>query len=117
MARRAEQLRLLNRFTCVLTQETRRHGVARAATEFFVQEMGAGRTVFWRPDSEGEPEAPWLSFPDEKNARGSPPTLPEAQRIIMARTAGRGTTPLLLAADGQDQRPQPLHRVADAPAH
>ena len=101
LARRAEQLRLLNRFTFLLTQETRRHGVARAATEFFVQEMGAGRAVFWRPDSEGEPEAPWLSFPDEENARGAPPTLPEAQRIIMARTAERGTTPLFLAADAQ----------------
>src|SRR3990167_5630634 len=29
LARRAEQLRLLNRFTFVLTQETRRHGGAR----------------------------------------------------------------------------------------
>src|SRR3990170_1148523 len=116
LARRAEQLRLLNRFTFVLTQETRRHGVARAATEFFVQEMGAGRAVFWRPDSEGDPEAPWLSFPSEKDARGAPPALPEAQRIILARTAGRGTTPLLLTANAQDQRPQPLHRAADAPA-
>jgi diguanylate cyclase (GGDEF)-like protein/putative nucleotidyltransferase with HDIG domain len=34
----------------------------------------------------------------------------------MARTAGRGATPLVLAADAQDQRPQPLHRAADAPA-
>src|SRR3990170_4082784 len=116
MARRAEQLRLLNRFTFLLTQETRRQGVARATTEFFVQEMGAGRAVFWRPGSEGEPEAPWLSFQAEEDARGAPPTLPEAQRIIMARTAGRGTTPLVLAADAQDQRPQPLHRAADAPA-
>ncbi|HLA18215.1 MAG TPA: diguanylate cyclase [Dehalococcoidia bacterium] len=115
MARRAEQLRLLNRFTFVLTQETRRHGVARAATEFFVQEMGAGRAVFWRPDSEGEPEAPWLSFPGE-DARGAPAALPEAQRIILARTAARGTMPLLLITDGQDQRPQPLHRAGDAPA-
>src|SRR3990170_2065689 len=90
LARRAEQLRLLNRFTFLLTQETRRRGVARAATEFFVQEMGAGRAVFWRPDSEGEPEAPWLSFPGE-DARGAPAALPEAQRIILARTAGRGT--------------------------
>jgi diguanylate cyclase (GGDEF)-like protein len=116
LARRAEQLRLLNRFTFLLTQETRRQSVARATTEFFVQEMGASRAVFWRPDSEGEPEAPWLSFPAEENARGAPPTLPEAQRIIMARTAGRGTTPLVLAADAQDQRPQPLHRASDAPA-
>jgi len=116
LARRAEQLRLLNRFTFLLTQETRRQGVARATTEFLVQEMGAGRAVFWRPDSEGEPEAPWLSFPAEEDARGAPPTLPEAQRIIMARTAGRGTTPLVLAADAQDQRPQPLHRAAGAPA-
>jgi len=116
MAGHAEQLRLLNRFTFLLTQETRRHGVARAATEFFVQEMGAGRAVFWRPDSEGEPEAPWLSFPSEEDGREVPPTLPEAQRIILARTAGRGTTPLLLTPDRQDQRPQPLQRAADAPA-
>src|SRR3990172_9182429 len=115
LARRAEQLRLLNRFTFLLTQEARRHGVARAATEFFVQEMGTGRAVFWRPDSEGDPEAPWLSFPSEEDTRGSPPALPEAQRIILARTAGRGTTPLVLTADAQDQRPQPLHRAADAP--
>src|SRR3989304_2350073 len=53
LARRAEQLRLLNRFTFLLTQETRRHGVARAATEFFVQEMGSGRAVFWRPHRQG----------------------------------------------------------------
>src|SRR3970040_257059 len=97
LARRAQQLRLLNRFTFLLTQETRRHGVARATTEFFVQEMGAGRAVFWRPDSEGEPEAPWLSFPTEDDAHRAPVALPEAQRIILARTAGRGTTPLLLA--------------------
>src|SRR3989304_4108423 len=84
LARRAEQLRLLNRFTFLLTQETRRHGVARAATEFFVQEMGTGRAVFWRPDSEGDPEAPWLSFSSETDA-GAPPALPEAQRIILAR--------------------------------
>ncbi|MDP2674047.1 MAG: diguanylate cyclase [Dehalococcoidia bacterium] len=116
LARRAEQLRLLNRFTFLLAQETRRHGVARAATEFFVQEMGTGRAVFWRPDSEGDPEAPWLSFPSEKDARGAPPALPEAQRIILARTAGRGATPLVLTANAQDQRPQPLHRAADAPA-
>src|SRR3990172_12305177 len=88
LARRAEQLRLLNRFTFLLSQETRRHGVARAATGFFVQEMGSGRAVFWRPDSEGDPEAPWLSFPSEKDARGAPPALPEAQRIILARTPG-----------------------------
>src|SRR3990172_9294458 len=96
LARRAEQLRLLNRFTFLLTQETRRHGVARAATEFFAQELGAGRVVFWRPDSEGEPESPWLSFPAKEKASGAPATLPEAQRIILARTAGRGTTPLVL---------------------
>src|SRR3989304_4066915 len=115
LARRAEQLRLLNRFTFLLSQETRRHGVARTATEFFVQEMGTGRAVFWRPDSEGDPEAPWLSFPSEEDA-GAPPPLPDAQRIILARTAGRGTTPLVLTANAQDQRPQPLHRAADAPA-
>src|SRR3972149_6769756 len=73
LARRAEQLRLLNRFTFLLTQETRRRGVARAATEFFVQEMGAGRAVFWRPDSEGEPEVPWLSFPSEEAAHRARP--------------------------------------------
>src|SRR3990172_93778 len=116
LPRRPEQLRLLNRFTFLLTQETRRHGVARAATEFFVQEMGSGRAVFWRPDSEGDPEAPWLSFPSEKDAGGAPPALPEAQRIILARTAGRGTTPLVLTAYAQDQRPQPLPPAADAPA-
>src|SRR3990172_452451 len=116
LARRAEQLRLLNRFTFLLTQETRRQGVARAATEFLVQEMGAGRAVFWRPDSEGEPESPWLSFPAKEDAGGAPAALPEAQRIILARTAGRGTPPLVLTADAQDQRPRPLHRAADAPA-
>jgi len=116
LARRTDQLLLLNRFTFLLTQETRRQGVARAATEFLVQEMGAGRAVFWRPDSEGEPEAPWLSFPAGDDSREAAPTLPEAQRIIMARTAGRSATPLVLAADSQDQRPHPLHRAADAPA-
>ena len=34
---------------------------------------------------------------------------------ILARAAGRGTTPLVLTADAQDQRPQPLHRTTDAP--
>ena len=115
LARRAEQLRLLNRFTFLLSQQTQRRSVARAATEFFVQEMAAGRAVFWRPDSEGEPEEPWLSAAAEEDNTPVAP-LPEAQRIIMARTAGRGATPLVLALDARDQRPQPLQRAADAPS-
>ncbi len=111
LARRAEQLRLLNHVSFVLAQETWRPGVARAATELLVQEMGAGRAVFWRPDSEGEPEAPWLSFPEDGDSE-APSLLPEAQRIILARTAGRGTAPLILRDDSEDQRPQPLSMTA-----
>jgi diguanylate cyclase (GGDEF)-like protein len=114
LAHRTEQLRLLNRISFLLSRENQRRSVARVGTEFLVQEMGVGRAVFWRPDSEGEPEAPWLSFP-ENGQSPAPPLLPEAQRIILARTAGRGSTPVILHRDSQDQRPQPL-RITDAPA-
>ena len=114
LARHSHQLRLLNRLAFLLAQESRRRGCARSATEFFVQEMGTGRAVYWRPDSEGEPEAPWLSFPDDGHS-DAPALLPEAQRIILARAAARGSVPLILSSDSQDQRPQPL-RMADAPA-
>jgi diguanylate cyclase (GGDEF)-like protein len=114
LAHRAEQLRLLNRVSFLLSRETQRRGVARVGTEFLVQEMGIGRAVFWRPDREGEPEAPWLSFP-ENGQSAAPPLLPEAQRIILARTAGRGSAPVILHRDSQDQRPQSL-RITDAPA-
>ncbi len=114
LARRTRQLRLLNRLAFLLAQESRRRGVARATTEFFGREMAAGRAVYWRPDSEGEPEAPWLSFPDDGHS-DAPALLPEAQRIILARAAARGTAPLILRSDSEDQRPQPL-RTADAPA-
>jgi diguanylate cyclase (GGDEF)-like protein/putative nucleotidyltransferase with HDIG domain len=114
LARRAEQLRLLNRISFLLSGETQRRGVARVGTEFLVQEMGAGRAVFWRPDSEGEPEAPWLSFPLDGQSAASP-LLPEAQRIVLARTAGRGDAPVIVHRDSQDQRPQPLS-VTGAPA-
>jgi diguanylate cyclase (GGDEF)-like protein/putative nucleotidyltransferase with HDIG domain len=111
---RAEKLRLLNRLSSVLPHETRRRDVARAAAEFFVREMGAGRAVIWQPDSEGEPQAPWISFP--RNGRsGAPALLPEAQRIILARTAARGNAPLVVLSESPDQRPQPL-RMATAPA-
>ncbi len=113
LGRRARQLQLLNRLAFLLAQESRRRGVARSATEFFGQEMGAGGAIYWRPDSEGEPAAPWLSFPQEDHPEG-PALLPEAQRIILARTAARGTAPLILHSDTRDQRPQPL-RIADAP--
>ncbi len=114
LARRSEQLRLLNRISFLLSRETQRRGVGRVGTEFLVREMGVGRAVFWQPDSEGEPEAPWLSFPEDGQS-AAPPLLPEAQRIILARTAGRGSAPVILRRDSQDQRPQPL-RIAGAPA-
>jgi len=114
LARRAEQLRLLNRISFLLSRETQRRGVARVGTEFLVQEMSVGRAVFWRPDREGDPEAPWLSFPEDGQC-AAPPLLPEAQRIILARTAGRGSAPVILHRDSQDQRPQPL-RITGAPA-
>jgi diguanylate cyclase (GGDEF)-like protein/putative nucleotidyltransferase with HDIG domain len=76
--------------------------------------MGVGRAVLWKPDTEGNPDAPWLSFPNDGQS-AAPPLLPEAQRIILARTAGRGSTPVILHLDSQDQRPQPL-RIAGAPA-
>ena len=63
LASRAEQLRLLNSITLLLSKETRLRGVARVGTEFFVREMGAERAVFWQPDSQGEPQAPSLSVP------------------------------------------------------
>jgi diguanylate cyclase (GGDEF)-like protein/putative nucleotidyltransferase with HDIG domain len=114
LARRAEQLRLLNRISFLLSRETQRRGVGRVGTEFLVREMGVGRAVFWQPDSDGEPEAPWLSFPEDGQS-AAPPLLPEAQRIILARTAGRGSAPVILRRDSQDQRPQPL-RITGAPA-
>ena len=114
LIRRAEQLRLLNRLASVLPQQTRRRTIARAATEFFVREMGAGRAVYWRPDSEGEPENPWVSFPTNGQPE-APELLPEAQRIILARAAGRGTATLILRDESPDRRPLPLH-LADAPA-
>ena len=114
LARRSEQLRLLNRISFLLSRETQRRGVGRVVTEFLVREMGVGRAVFWQPDSEGEPEAPWLSFPEDGQS-AAPPLLPEAQRIILARTAGRGSAPVILRRDSQDQRPQPL-RITGAPA-
>ncbi len=107
LARRSEQLRLLNRISFLLSRETQRRGVARVGMEFLVHEMGVGRAVFWRPDREGEPEAPWLSFPEDGQS-AAPPLLPEVQRIILARTAGRGSAPIILRRDSQDQRPQPL---------
>lgn len=113
LARRAEQLRLLNRLSFILAQETRRHGLVRATMEFFVQEMGAGRAVFWQPNSQGEPQAPWVSSPEEDGA-DTPGLLPEVQRIILARTAARGSVPLIVRCGTDDQRPQPLN-VADAP--
>ena len=114
LACRAEQLRLLNRLTFLLAQKTKRRSVVCAATEFFVRYMGSDRAVFWRPDSEGEPEAPWLSFPKDGRP-GASALLPEAHRIILARAAGRGTAPLILLNDSRDQRPQPLN-IEDAPA-
>ncbi len=114
LARRTEQLRLLNRLTFLLAPETKRRGVVRAATEFFVRDMGGERAVFWRPNSEGEPEAPWLSYPKDGRP-GAPALLPEAHRIILARTAGRGAVPLVLLNDSRDQRPHPLN-IEDAPA-
>ncbi len=114
LACRAEQLRLLNRLTFLLAQKTKRRSVVRAATEFFVRYMGSDRAVFWSPDSEGEPEAPWLSFPKDSRP-GAPTLLPEAHRIILARAAGRGTVPLILLNDSRDQRPQPLS-IEAAPA-
>jgi len=114
LARRAEQLRLLNRISFLLSQETQRRGVARVGTEFLVQEMGVEHAIFWRPDSEGDPEEPWMSAPENGQAAALP-LLPEAQRIILARTAGRGSTPVIVRRDSEDQRPQPL-RIADAPA-
>ncbi len=114
LACRAEQLRLLNRLTFLLAQKTKRRSVVRAATEFFVRYMGSDRAVFWSPDSEGEPEAPWLSFPKDSRP-GAPTLLPEAHRIILARAAGRGTVPLILLNDSHDQRPQPLS-IEAAPA-
>jgi diguanylate cyclase (GGDEF)-like protein/putative nucleotidyltransferase with HDIG domain len=110
----AEKLRLLNRLSSVLPQETKRRGVAWAAAKFFVREMGAGRAVIWRPDGEGEPHAPWISFPRDGRS-GAPALLPEAQRIILARTAGRGSAPIIVCNGSQDQRPRAL-RIADAPA-
>ena len=116
LGRHTQQLRLLNRLAFLMAQESRRHGVARSATEFFGAEMGAGRAVYWRPDSYGEPEAPWISFPaDGHSDADAPALLPEAQRIILARTAARGSVPLILRSDSRDRRPKPL-RVADAPA-
>jgi diguanylate cyclase (GGDEF)-like protein/putative nucleotidyltransferase with HDIG domain len=114
LAHRSEQLRLLNHISFLLSRETQRRGVGRVGTEFLVREMGVGRAVFWQPDSEGEPEAPWLSFPEDGQS-AAPPLLPEAQRIILARTAGRGSAPVILRRDSQDQRPQPL-RITGAPA-
>ena len=114
LARQADQLRLLSRVSVLLSRETRLRGVAGAGTEFFVREMGAGRAVFWHPNFEGEPQAPSESSLREA-CEGALPLLPEAQRIIMARAAGRGVTYLILRTDSPDQRPQPL-RKDDPPA-
>ena len=114
LACRAGQLHMVNRLTFLLAQKTKRRSVVRATTEFFVRSMGSDRAVFWRPDTEGEPEAPWLSFPKDGRP-GAPALLPEAHRIILARAAGRGTAPLILLNDSRDQRPQPLD-IENAPA-
>jgi diguanylate cyclase (GGDEF)-like protein/putative nucleotidyltransferase with HDIG domain len=104
---------LLNRISFLLSQETQRRGVASVGTEFLVKEMGVGRAVFWRPDSEGEPEEVLLSFPEDDRS-AAPALLPEAQRIILARTASRGSAPVVLRRDSHDQRPQSL-RITGAP--
>ena len=111
LARRAEQLRLLNRISLLLSQATRRRGVALAAIEFLVRDMGAGCAVFWPPDRQREPNAPQFASPADGESRPSP-LLPEAQRTILARTAARGSTPLILRRDSPDQRPQPLQVTA-----
>lgn len=114
LTRRAEQLGVLNRLAFRLARENRRRGVADAGTELLVGELAAGRAVFWRLNKESEPETPWLAFPKEANESKAPPLLPELQRLILAKAAARGNTPLIVRLNSNDQRPTPLD-IATAP--
>jgi diguanylate cyclase (GGDEF)-like protein len=104
LSSRGEQLRLLTALFSALSGERRRRDVARAAAEFFVREMGAGRAAYWRPNGAGEAQSPSVSLPEH----GGVEPLPEAQRIILARAAGRGDAPLIVGNGSTDQRPQRL---------
>ncbi|MEX0801216.1 MAG: HD domain-containing phosphohydrolase [Dehalococcoidia bacterium] len=107
LARQAEQLRRLNRVTFALAQQTSVQDVASVTTQFLVAEMGASRAVFWQPDVHGEPSQPGMSFPD--GPAQPPEPLPEAHRVIMVRTAARGSEALIVDAGSGDERPRPLH--------
>src|SRR3972149_7668704 len=54
LAHRAEQLRLLNRISFLLSQETQRRGVARVGTEFLGQEKGVQHATFWPAGCDGD---------------------------------------------------------------
>jgi len=99
---RNEQLRLIGRSLDLLSRDSRRSRIARAAADFFVQEMGAARAVYWKPNSEGEPEAPSLARSREPAPVDLCPD--EARGMILARSAARGSVPLVSAAGaGQPQ--------------
>jgi diguanylate cyclase (GGDEF)-like protein/putative nucleotidyltransferase with HDIG domain len=118
LGRQAEQLRLLNRITFNLAQQTTVWDVASVATAFLGGDMGTGRAVFWRRDAHGEPSEPSLSFPDAE-ADGGPAgrtePLPEAHRVILVRAAARGSEALVVDRSSNDERPRPLH-PDEAPA-
>lgn len=105
LSSRGRQLQLLTALFSVLSGERRRRGVARAAVEFLVRQMGAGRAAYWPPNGAGETQSACVSLPED--GAGAEP-LPEAQRIILARAAGRGDAPLIVGRGSSDQRPQPL---------
>ncbi|MBI2912870.1 MAG: diguanylate cyclase [Chloroflexi bacterium] len=107
------QLRLIGRLLDLLSRESRRSRIARAAIDFFIQEMDAVAAVYWKPNSDGEPEAASLGRSREPSAPGD--LVPdEAQRVILARTAARISAPIVLVA-GAGQ-PQPFDAASAPPA-
>ena len=101
---RNEQLRLIGRLGDLLGRESGRQRIVRAVVNFFVEEMGAASVVYWQSNSDGEPEVPSLARP-----RGGPPSVPlrlsQPQRVIFARSAARGSVPLVVSGDADQPRP------------
>lgn len=115
LSERNEQLRLINHLTSLLAEENSREGVAGAVGQFLIEEMGAAEVAYWRPGPDGEPDGPWLSFPegsfggDVRSQEGA-----AARRAIFARAAARAALPLALDLAAPEP-PRPLDPARPPP--
>lgn len=99
-----EQLRLVGRLADLLGRESQRPRIVRAVLGFFAEEMAASSVVYWQSNSEGEPELPSLARP-WGGPRSDPLPLSQPQRAVLARSAARGSVPLLVCGDADPPRP------------